>query len=157
MVIQVGLKGRDNLLLDYTLNAGVLGAVSLRAIGCYALLLRAQELRGLLRGSLSEIPVPEGADHASLLARELVLRLKGEWAFPYHESELCHCRAVATAKVDDSIIAGAHDVDAIAEQTSAGSACGSCRPDSQRIINYRLGKDTPVSVATGATPQKKSA
>ncbi|HEX4925139.1 MAG TPA: hypothetical protein VFV50_13685, partial [Bdellovibrionales bacterium] len=74
MVIQVGLKGRDSLMLDYTVEGGVLTAVSLRAIGCHTLLERAHELRQLLKGAVTELPLPAGADHASLLARELVLK-----------------------------------------------------------------------------------
>lgn len=140
MTIEVGVKGRDYLTINYDVIDGKFENVSLRAVGCHALLQKTQALRARLTGEVDKLPVPEGHDHASLLVREMVMKIKGLWAFPYQEEELCHCRAVAARKVDEAIVAGDHRVEDVAETTSAGTACGSCRPDTQKIINFRLNK-----------------
>jgi bacterioferritin-associated ferredoxin len=142
MTIEVGVKGRDYLNIQYDVVGGKFENVSLRAVGCHQLLQKVQALRARLTGEVENLAIPEGHDHASLLVREMVMKIKGVWNFPYEAEELCHCRAVATRKVDEAIVAGDHRVEDVAESTSAGSACGSCRPDTQRIINFRLNKKT---------------
>ena len=47
---------------------------------------------------------------------------------------VCACRAVRADRIGEAIAAGAMDVVAVAEATSAGSACGSCRPQISRMI-----------------------
>jgi len=140
MVIEVGRNGRDYIRVDYDVNAGVLSNVSVRAVGCHFLLQKVQLLRGRLSGKIDDLLIPEGHDHATILIREIVLKIKGLWNFPYAEAELCHCRAVPTARVDEAIVCGDHRVEDVAENTSAGTACGSCRRDTQRIIDYRLNR-----------------
>lgn len=81
----------------------------------------------------------QGGDHVSILLRELVLRLQDRFELPYTEEELCHCRAIPTAVVDRAIVGGCHSIQAVARTTSAGTSCGTCRPDSEKIIRYRLG------------------
>ncbi|MEQ1875645.1 MAG: (2Fe-2S)-binding protein [Bdellovibrionia bacterium] len=139
--MEVGLQGRDLIRVEYDIYDGVLSNVSVRGIGCHQLLGKVELLRGRLNGRLEDLLVPEGHDHASLLAREIILKIKGLWNFPYGEAELCHCRAVPTAKVDEAIVGGDHRVEDVAESTSAGSACGSCRKDTQRIIDFRLNRN----------------
>lgn len=80
----------------------------------------------------------DGKDHVSILLRELVLKLQNRFQLPYHESEICHCRAVPTAVVDRAIVGGCHSTGAVARTTSAGTSCGTCRPDTESLIAYRL-------------------
>jgi assimilatory nitrate reductase catalytic subunit len=47
---------------------------------------------------------------------------------------VCACRAVRADLIGAAIAAGAADVDAVAESTGAGSACGSCRPQISRML-----------------------
>ena len=81
----------------------------------------------------------DGKDHVSILLRELVLKLQDRFHLPYQDAELCHCRAVPTDVVDRAIIGGCHTPQAVARTTSAGTSCGTCRPDTELLIAYRLG------------------
>lgn len=47
---------------------------------------------------------------------------------------ICACRNVRSAAIGKAIAAGAHDVDAVAEATGAGTNCGSCRPEIARLL-----------------------
>ena len=76
----------------------------------------------------------------TLILSEMILKLRGEWNFPYADEELCHCRSIATQTVDQAIIAGAHSPEVVTRQTSASTACGTCRPTVQKIIEYRTRK-----------------
>lgn len=82
--------------------------------------------------------ISPGADHVAILIRELVLRARGSFALPYKDPELCHCRAVPTDVVDRAIISGCHTVQSVARMTSAGTSCGTCKPDTESLIAYRL-------------------
>lgn len=79
-----------------------------------------------------------GSDHAAILIRELILRATNQFRLPYGEAELCHCRAVPVEVVDRAIVSGCHTVEAVARSTSAGTSCGTCKPDTERLIAYRL-------------------
>jgi len=47
---------------------------------------------------------------------------------------VCACRGVRAQRIETAIEKGAVSVDAVAEATGAGSACGSCRPEIARLI-----------------------
>ena len=85
-------------------------------------------------------PLPNGNSHSEILIRELVLKLKGEWKFPFEEEELCHCRHVSAQAVDEAVINGAHTVELASQWTGCSTACGTCRPDVERIIQLRVVK-----------------
>jgi assimilatory nitrate reductase catalytic subunit len=55
---------------------------------------------------------------------------------------VCACRAVRADRIETAIAAGAVDVDAVAEATGAGSACGSCRPQISRMLADVLKPET---------------
>ncbi len=82
--------------------------------------------------------LPPGNNHSALLLRELILKIRGEWKFPYPDLELCHCRAIPTQNVDQAILCGAHTPEAVSAITSASTACGTCRPEVQALMAYRL-------------------
>ncbi|MCM2280971.1 MAG: (2Fe-2S)-binding protein [Bdellovibrionaceae bacterium] len=134
------LPGRDEVHLEIELagDQNTIVSARLRALGCPELLDACARLRPLLRGKLREIALPTGNSHPAMLLREVLLRARGEWQLPYMEDELCHCRAVPTAKVDAAIVGGAHDVASVSRRTSAGTSCGSCQPDIQALLKYRL-------------------
>jgi bacterioferritin-associated ferredoxin len=88
--------------------------------------------------SAFDLQVSAGADHSSILIRELVLRLRGSFELPYSEEELCHCRGVPTEVVDRASIGGCHNVQSVARMTSAGTSCGTCKPDTESLIAFRL-------------------
>ncbi|WP_374073396.1 bacterioferritin-associated ferredoxin [Bdellovibrio bacteriovorus] len=144
MKIKVELEGRDYIEVecegDDPKAPGAVKNVSL--VGCSAFMEMMQSMRRHFGPDLGKWPLPEGQDHSSLLLKEMILKLRGEWAFPYAHAELCHCRTIATQTVDQAIIAGAHSPEIVTRQTSASTACGTCRPEVQKIIDYRLGKKT---------------
>lgn len=142
MKVKVELDGRDCIEVEYEGESlpptGKLLKVSM--VGCMEMMDMMQKMKRHFGADIQSWPLPEGEDHASLLLRELILRLRGEWSFPYAEEELCHCRNIPAHNVDQAVIGGAHSPEVVSRQTSASTACGTCRPQVQKIIDYRLGR-----------------
>ena len=137
MNLRIGNEGRDWLTADLVIENDAIEKAVLKGSGCSTFLLKLDALREHLKGPIAELEVPTGTDHADMLMRELVLRIKGEWEFPYQEEELCHCRMVPSKVVDAAIINGADTIADICRRTNAGTGCGTCRPNSEAIISYR--------------------
>lgn len=138
--LRVGLKGRD--VVERSADG------QWRAIGCTAWLALLAELRARHGSDPTAWPLPKGTTHEVILARELILKARGEWKFPYLDEELCHCRMVPTEIVDQAIVAGAHTPETVSRLTMASTSCGTCRADVLKILAYRLatpteGKDAP--------------
>lgn len=143
MKIKVELDGRDYIEVECEGTPQAPGEVrKVSILGCTEFMEMIQKMRRHFGADLAKWPIPEGHDHSSLLLKEMILKLRGQWQFPYHEDELCHCRTVPTHTVDQAIIAGAHTPEVVTRQTSASTACGTCRPEVQKIIDYRLGKQS---------------
>ena len=136
--VKVKLDGRDELDIELTLEDLNIVMANLKAVGCHDFLKKIELYRTLLTGNLNSVPVPKEKDHASLLIKEALLKLKNEWNLPYQDVELCHCRAVPLKDVMDAIYIGAHDPAAVRRITSASSACGTCRPDIEKLLKYLL-------------------
>lgn len=134
MKVKVELLGRDSIEVQID------GEKKVTFVGCTAFLKMMTELKNKYGNDISRWTVPEGHDHSSLLIKEVILKLRGEWQFPYAHEEICHCRSISAATVDQAIIAGAHSPEMVTRQTSASSACGTCRFEVEKIINYRLGR-----------------
>ena len=83
-------------------------------------------------------PLPQGNSHSEMIIREMILKLQDKWDYPYKEEELCHCRHVATQTVDEAIINGAHSSELASLWTGCSTACGTCKPEVEKMINYRL-------------------
>jgi assimilatory nitrate reductase catalytic subunit len=47
---------------------------------------------------------------------------------------VCACRSVGTKTIEEAIRGGCHSPDAVGDVTSAGTQCGSCRPEIARMI-----------------------
>lgn len=138
--IKAMIEGQDELTLSYELNdKRELVSAKLSVIGCPEMMELVKKWRPLLKGSIDSIPLPDGTSHSGILLRQVILQLQGKWNFPYTDYELCHCRAVPTKKVDDAIICGAKTVRDVSRKTSAGTACGTCRPDIEKVLKYRQG------------------
>ncbi|MFM6928969.1 MAG: bacterioferritin-associated ferredoxin [Bdellovibrio sp.] len=140
MKIKVELDGRDFIEVECEGESSQAPGRVLKVnyMGCTEFMEMMQKMRRHFGPDVAKWPLPEGKDHSSLLLAEMVLRLRGEWNFPYQEEEICHCRSISTHSVDQAIIAGAHTPEVVTRQTSASTACGTCRPEVQKIINYRL-------------------
>jgi bacterioferritin-associated ferredoxin len=114
---------------------------SLHVVGCSKLLQLLSQLKQTHGADIKNWTLPEGSSHEILLVRELILKVRGEWQYPYNHAELCHCRTIATHLVDQAILSGAHTPEVVSRRTSASTACGTCRPNVQNIIDYRLQKN----------------
>jgi NAD(P)H-nitrite reductase large subunit len=67
---------------------------------------------------------------------KFVLMLKRQWVLPYKHDEICHCRLVPTEKVTQAIEQGAHSTAAVARVTMAGTGCGTCRTDTEMLLDF---------------------
>jgi assimilatory nitrate reductase catalytic subunit len=69
-------------------------------------------------------------------ARDRVTLLAGRSAAPQADvgPMICACLKVGSRTIVSAIAAGARDVDAVAAATSAGTNCGSCRPEIARLV-----------------------
>lgn len=142
MKIKVELEGRDFIEVECegqdSLQPGSVKSVSI--LGCANFMDMMQKMRKSFGADISKWPLPEATDHGSLLLKEMILKLRGQWNYPYSEDEVCHCRNISTKTIDQAVIAGAHTPEVVTRQTSASTACGTCRPEVQKIIDYRLGR-----------------
>ncbi len=143
MEVHIAWPGREELKARVELDQkNNIVRAELLGIGGPDFIQAVSEFRMKLRGPLSALPLPQGVSAQAIMLRELVLRLKGEWSPPYKDDEICHCRAVPTQVVDLAICTGAHTPREVSDLTAASTACGTCRPDVEAMINYRL-KGTP--------------
>lgn len=142
MKIRVELEGRDFIEVECDgedpSHPGPIKNVEI--LGCAEFMDMMQKMRKNFGPDIGKWPLPDATDHSSLLLKEMILRLRGAWAFPYGEDEVCHCRNISTHTIDQAVIAGAHSSEVVTRQTSASTACGTCRPEVQKIIDYRLGR-----------------
>jgi bacterioferritin-associated ferredoxin len=138
----VGLDGRDHIEVNMETPTP---KVHFR--GCTELMGLMQGMRKSFGIDIKQWPVPNGTGHSEILLRELILQLRGEWNYPYKEEEVCHCRSVSCRTIDQAIVSGAHTTEIVSRQTSASTACGTCRPEVQKMIDYRLEAGTASSTA----------
>lgn len=138
MKYRAELDARD--MIEVETNEQNSQQVKVHIVGCSDFMEMMQKMRRHFGNQVSQWPLPEGKDHSSLLLKEMILKLRGEWKFPYEHEELCHCRSISAHTVDQAVIAGAHTPEVVSRQTSASTACGTCRPEVEKIINYRTGK-----------------
>ena len=131
--VQLAIPGREQLSLDVSGDKAVLTGV-----GDLSFLNLLKEFRVKLESGVDSVIPPEGKSTAELMLREAILRVQGKWDFPFKEEETCHCRVVSTEKVNQAILVGAHTAREVSEMTSASTACGTCRPDVEAMIEYRI-------------------
>lgn len=136
---KVSWPGHDEITLEFCPNSKLV--TSLKVNGCFETINKFKYLAQTLKArSIFEWPLPLDTSHSSMLIRELLLKIRGQWDFPYKAEELCHCRSVPTIDVDRAIMGGAHTAHQVTLATSAASACGTCQVHIDKIINYRLKK-----------------
>lgn len=51
-------------------------------------------------------------------------------------ARICDCNAVLKEQIVQAVLSGARSVPAVCERTRAGTGCGSCRPEVQRIVDF---------------------
>jgi bacterioferritin-associated ferredoxin len=123
-------------------ESGVIQSVSFRAWGCHHLIeTGAEAVKQFTNANLKDLKW-DGSDHWNLLLSEVILRLQDQFTLPIADDELCHCRKIPTQKVDNAIVLGAQTPEKVRAWTSASSGCGTCRPNVEKLISYRLKKSS---------------
>lgn len=69
-----------------------------------------------------------------ILINEFILKVKSQFKLAYEHAELCHCRMVPAEKVYEAIKQGCQSVEAVGRTTLAGTGCGSCRDDIEKLL-----------------------
>lgn len=133
--IHVELPGRDILHARLSESGDIL---NLNIQGCPSFLTLLRSQISKFGKNINAWQGPESNNHEDLLLREFLLKAKDQWSFPFAEIEVCHCRKVSTRVVDQAVVSGAHTVESISRLTSASTACGTCRPQIEKIIAFRL-------------------
>jgi bacterioferritin-associated ferredoxin len=137
--IVLKVPGREELEIKLeTDSLGQITSAEFKGIGNLRYLATVAEYRKKAVGNIKDLPLPKGTTTADLLIAEAVLKAKGEWKPVLTDEELCHCRSVTLAMVDAAILAGAHTPAKVSAWTSASTACGTCRPDVEAHLRFRL-------------------
>lgn len=134
------IEHREWLELTIELDeTGVIQQSSFHAWGCHNLLNAASEAsQQLTKNKIDALKPRAGREHWDLLVNEAFLKLQSAFEFPLKDLELCHCRKVLAKKVDEAIVLGAHTPEKVRAWTSASSGCGTCRPEIEKLLSFRL-------------------
>jgi nitrite reductase (NADH) large subunit len=68
-------------------------------------------------------------------------------------TRICDCNAVVKEEIVEAVLNGARSLRAVCEKTRAGTGCGSCRPEVQRIVDFvcrDLEGGAPVAAVAGS-------
>lgn len=128
--IKAVIEGRDELA--YSETDGV------KVIGCSKLVSKVNEVLKDHGSDPAKWPLPLTNSHEDLLVKELILKAQGNFKVPYTDVEICHCRSISTDEVLQAIKAGAHNLERIRALTDANTACGTCGPDCESLLDFML-------------------
>ncbi|MBC7742222.1 MAG: (2Fe-2S)-binding protein [Bdellovibrionaceae bacterium] len=105
-----------------------------KAVGPLSLLNRLQEMKRQFGVDPTKwsFNVPKTND--DFLIHELICAVQKKPALAYAHEELCHCRMVPAEKVHQALKQGCRTVNEIARTTLAGTGCGACRKDTEKIL-----------------------
>jgi bacterioferritin-associated ferredoxin len=137
------LEHREWIEVEVQVNPqGMVEIASFKALGCSALILACEKIvKDIQSKELLNIPLNPKNSHEHLLINEALLKLKGKFKLPVTEMEVCHCRKISLLKINEAIVNGAHSPEQVKAWTSASSGCGTCRPEIEKLIQYRLAKN----------------
>jgi NAD(P)H-nitrite reductase large subunit len=71
------------------------------------------------------------------MLNQFILKVKATEILSEHD-EICHCRMVEREKIENAIYQGCKTSDEISRVTLAGTGCGSCRGDLEKILRRLL-------------------
>lgn len=123
-------------------RTAVVESVSYHASGSLSFLRYCQAQAQRLKGPVCNIEIPSGNSPWEIIWREILLKIKNQWVEVIEHEELCHCRRVASSKVDLAIVYGAHSAADIRKRTSANTGCGTCLPVIEDLLKQRLEANT---------------
>ncbi len=107
----------------------------LKALGPLSLLNRLQEYKSQFGANPIQWKFKEMQTNDDYLIHEFISLIQKKSPLIYTHEELCHCRMVTAEKVHQAIKQGCRTANDIARTTLAGTGCGSCRKDSELILN----------------------
>lgn len=137
-VYSAKVEGGEEVQVRIELEGTIIKKHEWTVVGSLALLTAAKALKKSFPKTIDQLQVPSGSDASTLLLKELVLKIKGEWALGDGDTEICHCRKISQQSIDRAIILGAHTLEKVRKRTSANTGCGACMPDVQELITKRV-------------------
>jgi NAD(P)H-dependent nitrite reductase large subunit len=73
-------------------------------------------------------------------------------------AQVCDCNAVSKAQIVDAVLRGASSLQAVCAMTRAGTGCGSCRPEVQKIVELACRSvEAPALLTPPPAPNPTSA
>ncbi len=131
---------REWVEFELTVKDGVISHVEWHAQGGTALLLASDNLAREISGqTFDKLSMPiKNKSTSELMLREVIEKITGQ-NVPYVDEEICHCRKINRTVIDKLIVLGAHTPEKIRSWSTAGSGCGTCRPDVEKLIKLRVG------------------
>jgi len=141
--IRVEIKDREwvQFKLEVDPTSQKISRASFQAQGCLSLLEAVGKAVQSFQGKkVMDLAWSASLEHWDQLILEAISRLQGKYDRPYKEDEMCHCRKVPTDKIETAIVLGAHTPERVKAWTTAGSGCGTCRPNVQALIEFRVQK-----------------
>jgi nitrite reductase (NADH) large subunit len=98
---------------------------------------------------MDDVPLPE--QRSDLLFPQFTDPAPASVELMPDHARICDCNAVNKAQLVEAVLAGATSLRSVCERTRAGTGCGSCRPEVQRVIDFvRCDLDRPGSLASPA-------
>jgi bacterioferritin-associated ferredoxin len=135
------IPDREWLNIEVVIDeSDVILEAKVHAIGCHQIIDIIPIVKSEIIGKKLDQINWAGPSHADLMVSEIFLKLQNKFEIPVKDAELCHCRKILTSIVDNAIVMGAHSPEKVRAWTSASSGCGTCRPEVEKIINFRLKK-----------------
>lgn len=137
-IFSAKILGGDEIHLSLQIDGDAIQSCSYKVVGSLQLMHSVHEWYRNLPKNISSIVLPAGKDMSTLLLREVLCKVKGEWSDGDDDPEICHCRKVAQATIERAIVLGAHNLEKIRKRTSANTGCGACMPDIEELLTKRL-------------------
>ena len=128
------IEGGEEVHLTLDLDGATIKSHTWTVIGSLNLLEKAKFLKQNFPKSISDLKAPNEKDASSLLLKELILRVKGEWS-DTEDPEICHCRKISQRTIERAILLGANTIEKVRKRTSANTGCGACMPDVQQLLS----------------------
>ncbi len=74
-----------------------------------------------------------GQNHAIYIIREFILKAQNKWIYA-EDIEICHCRKVTQTQILNSLYLGSNTPYLVMQKTKAGSGCGQCVQDIEKLL-----------------------
>lgn len=134
----VKIEGGDEIHVVLEVEGSTVRQHTWHVIGGLALIEAAQKLKKSFPICIDQLELPQGSDAASLLVKELILKIKNQWNAGDDDPEVCHCRKISQRSIERAIVLGAHTLEKVRKRTSANTGCGACMPDVLELISKRV-------------------